>query len=385
MKNIIIVGAGFAGLEAAGVLSGKIGKNGSFRTVVIDRKANSDFLPILPDVVSGRINPGNAQLNIGEYLAALGVEFINDEAASINLNQRSILLASGKALDYEYLILAVGSETNFYNREDLRQLVYKIDDVNDALRLRKAIQEELKSSILIIGGGYTGIEVATNISALVGLKATELNLFVVDIAKDILGPLPEWMKSYVRNNLINCKVRVFNGISLVSYDGNTAVLSDGMKIKEALVVWAAGVKAPAIISSLNVPCDRQGRIIVDKFLNFHDKEYAVGDCAAFNVKGVPIRMAVQFSIYQARVAAMNITREIANREKRQYYPLDMGFLVPMANKLACGMVLGIKITGFIGWLMHWFMCIYRTRRLSSKIGIIMDLFSTRRLKCRNGH
>ncbi len=374
MKNIVVLGAGFAGLEAARTLSKRKQALCGYRIILIDKKTTSDFLPILPDVVSGRIDPQNARAVIRASLNSQYVEFINDEAVSVDLKSKYIYLSKGTNLSYDYLILAVGSETNFFNRPDFVNVVYRIDEVVDAVKLKDKLKSLQSKTILVIGGGYTGVEVSTAVARL--FKQMNLpagDIYIVDVAKDILGPLPEWMKNYVRANFVKQKINILTGVSLESYDGKKAILSDGREFSDAVVIWAPGVKAPALVANLGLKSDRQSRLLTDKFLSVAPGVYAAGDCAAFAYKDKILRMAVQFSIFQARVAAMNVCREISGRNKLEYKPVDLGYVVPMANKTACGEILGIRVKGFVAWLMHWFMCIYRSQDSKARFGILKDL------------
>ena len=381
MRNIVIIGAGFGGLQAARVLSAGRKRINGHNIILVDKKKTSDFLPILPDVISGRIQPQNAQAEIKELSAKLRIDFINEEIISVDLKTKTAVFLSGSAIEYEYLILAAGSETNFYNKIDLAGIVYKIDGVADVIRLKTVLANSPGRPVLVIGGGYTGIEVATNIAV---SRAGESSIFVVDIGKDILGPLPDWMKNYVRQNLKKLKINVLTGVSLDSYDGAKVVLSDGRSFDGPIVVWAPGVKTPAFINNLGVNLDRQGRVVVDEFLGVGSGVYAAGDCAAFNHNGAALRMAVQFAILEGQAAARNILREINGLGRARYNPIDLGYIVPMANALSCGIVMGIKIKGVISWFMHWVMCIYRSQSLSTKIGIIRNLFSKRLIEVTGG-
>lgn len=373
-RDIVIVGAGFGGIEAAKILCKTKDKLANFRIVLIDKKETSDFLPILPDVVGGRIEPKNARVHIKKYVAHWGIEFVNDKVESIELNEKKIRLDSGKVVDYDYLILAVGSETNFYDKEMWRDFVYTIDNLTDAIRLRDDLKENPNRPVLVIGGGYTGIEIATNIAMLFSnLKIPAHTINIVEVAKSILGPLPEWMKLYVKMNLDALEIGVLTGVSLENYDEKRAVLSNGMTFDSPFVVWTPGVKASRTVSRLGVPGDRQDRIIVDKFLRFHEKTYALGDCASFNQQGRPLRMAVQFSVFQARTVARNIIGEVTGKQQKEYSPRDLGYLVPMANAKACGILGTLKVKGIIAWWMHYIMSIYRSLRFKNKVGIIKNL------------
>jgi NADH dehydrogenase FAD-containing subunit len=126
-----------------------------------------------------------------------------------------------------------------------------------------------------------------------------------------------------------------------------------------------------------LPCeqDSQGRLKVDRTLSFTEGAFAAGDAAAFVKKGRALRMAVQFSLNEGHLAAENVLRLCAGRKKlKMYRPVDMGYLVPMANFCACGTVLRVPVLGLAGWLLHYTMCIYRSLTLRHRLGIVSDIF-----------
>ena len=137
----------------------------------------------------------------------------------------------------------------------------------------------------------------------------------------------------------------------------------------------AGVQTPLFVRDLPFDKDKQGRLIVDAHMRFSDGCFAVGDAASFSYKGKTLRMAVQFSMAQARVAAKNILGLIRGEKKSvRYQPIDLGLLVPLANKKACGKVLGLRVWGFAGWFLHYLMCIYRSISFKNRFGVFCDAF-----------
>ncbi len=376
MGDILIIGGGFAGIWAAKVLSKNCSKLNGRRILLVDLKKTSDFLPILPDVVGGRINKENATLDLADCLDKLGVNFQQGEVTKIDTQNKEVFLKNGDVLSYEFLIVSCGSLTNFYGRDELSRSALKLDTADDALILQNIVSTYPEKKILVIGGGYTGVEVASNLARLLRhRKIKKYSIQIVERGEDILGPLPEWMKDYCRVNLCRLRVGVHTGCSLAEIKENSAKLSNGMEFDDCLIVWAAGVTTPAFVRDLKFEKDKQGRLIVDDNMMFTKASFAVGDAASFKYKGQTIRMAVQFSIAEAVVAAQNILRVIAGQKKLvRYRPLDLGLLVPMANRRACGKVLFFRVSGLLGWFFHYCMCIYRTLSFRNRFGIFCDAF-----------
>lgn len=376
MGDILIVGGGFAGLRAAKILSKNRPKLNGRRIILVDLKKTFDFLPILPDVVGGRIQRENACLDLADYLEKLGVNFEQAEVAKIDTETKEVFLKSGNVLTYEFLIISCGSLTDFYGMDELQRRALKLDTADDAMILANIVSTYPGKKILVIGGGYTGIEVAGNLALLLRRKKIKkYSINVIERGEDILGPLPEWIKDYCRVNLCSLRVNIHTACSLKEVNDNRVKLSNGMEFDDYLIVWAAGVVTPVFVQDLKFEKDRQGRLSVNDRLMFSDRCFAVGDAASFKYKGQTLRMAVQFSISEAAVAAKNILRIIAGQKKLiKYRPMDLGLLVPMANRKACGKVFFLRVRGVLGWVFHYMMCMYRSLSLKNRFGIFCNAF-----------
>lgn len=376
MGDIVIIGGGFGGLEAARILSGNKRKLNGRRILLVDSKKTFDFLPMLPEVAGTRIRKESAFLDLAEHLEKRGVNFEQDEAIKVDPEKKEVFLKSGGVLNYEFLVVSCGSMTNFYGQDDVQRRALKLDSVDDAMVLASTVTTYPAKKILIIGGGYTGVEVASSLACyLRRKKIKKYSVTIVERGGDILGPLPEWMKDYCYSNLCSLRINIFTECSLKEITDTCAKLSNGLEFADYLIVWTAGVITPAFLRDLKFEKDRQGRLNVDAAMMFDDRCFAVGDAACFKYKGAPIRMSVQFSIAQASVAAKNILRLIAGQKKLiKYRPLDLGFLVPMANRKACGKVLFFRVWGFLGWSFHYAMCIYRSLGQHNRWGVFRDAF-----------
>jgi len=374
MGDIVIIGGGFAGLEAARVLSKRRSKLGERRILLVDAKSHFDFLPILPDVAGGRVDKNHASMEMAQYLEDLGVNFSQDEVVKIDTDKKEVFLKSSHVLSYEFLILASGSVTNFFNNKDIQRVALKLDTSDDAQMLKNVVTTYPTKNILVIGGGYTGVEIASQLACLLKhKKVKKYSLNIIEKGEDILGVLPDWMKDYCRINLCSLRVHMYAECSLKEVNEQSVKLSNGLEFSNYLLIWTAGVQTPAFVRELKFDKDKQGRLSVGTDLSFDKNSFAIGDAACFKYKDKPLRMSVQFSIAQARVAASNIIRLIAKKEKMvPYRPLDLGFLVPLANRKACGKILFFKVWGLLGWLCHYGMCIYRSLSLKNRLGLVRD-------------
>jgi len=362
MKKIIIAGCGFAGISAFYKLSSFKEKLDLDITLIND-KGEAHFLPVLPDCLGRNINPNHLVFDLMSLGKKNSFNFIKDKVTSVDLASKTVRTRT-LALEYDYLIIASGSETNFYGNNEVKKRAFKLDDASDAAALKKALDEKSYDSYLIAGAGYTGVEVATNLRVYLKKRNIDKRIILVERAPSILGPLPQWMKDYVLNNLkkLNIEVSLNSSIERVEESFDNSML-----------IWAAGVRTADFIQDLKTEKSTQGRLKVDEYLRVNDSCFAVGDAAYFAYKNNFLRMAVQFAIMEGRCSASNIIRSIKGKRLIKFKPLDLGLIIPMANNKACGKILGINIRGFLPVLAHYFMCIYRSYGWKNKLGFLKDL------------
>lgn len=368
-KRVVIIGCGFAGFYAANFLS-RFRKE--IELVVIDRRDTFDFLPALPDLIGRGIDPDCLASSIYEIGRKYGFNFIKDEVVAIDLENRIIQGYQG-SIKYDYLIIASGTETNFYGNSTIKDYAFTIDSVLDLKKVSESLKNRRYNSYLISGGGYTGVEVATNLRRFFDKNSIDGNIIIVEKGPSILGPLPQWMKDYTIDNLKKLKVDILTNTSIAKIEEDGILLSSGQKYLKPMLFWVAGVKTAGFIQNLEVEKNPQGRVKVDGYLRIKDNCFVVGDCANIAYQNSFLRMAVQFSIYEAVSAAKNVMRSIKGGELKIYKPLDMGYIIPMANNKSCGEVLGLSFRGVLPTLMHFSMCIYRLNGLKNKIKFLKGL------------
>jgi len=381
MYRLVIAGGGFAGVSALRALArAPKSLRDKIEILLIDKKPYFEFLPMLPDISGGWLGPDRLRRSLDELAGSVGAGFVRERIDNLDLNNK-IVKTAGQDIAYDQLIIATGSETNFYGNDFLRKRCSYIDNVEDAISVRKKILDKARKgsiNIVVIGGGYTGIELASNLDILLRKNGLAHTVYIAERAKEVLMMLPGWMRDEVKKDLNLLQFVTLLLKYLNEYDVNTLLLESGKKIQDAVCIWTAGVKTPEFIDDLDVPKEKS-RIVVDKYLRplgFEEKGvFAAGDSAYFDSAGDgrPLRMAVMFSMGQGKIAARNILNSLGCKPLREYSPVDLGYLIPVANGNAPGMVLGVNIHGLLGYIMHYFMCIYRSET-GKRTGILKDLF-----------
>ncbi|MDO8663003.1 MAG: FAD-dependent oxidoreductase [Candidatus Omnitrophota bacterium] len=371
MKKVIIIGGGFAGLASLFRLS-RYKKRFDLAITLISDREQVNFLPMLPDCLGRSVKTKHLLFNLADLSAKKYFNLLKSRVIAVDLKKKEVV-TSGQSLNYDFLIISSGTETNFYGNNMAREHSFKLDSVEDAAFLFEALEKNSYAAYLIAGGGYTGIEVATNLRVYLEKRKIGRKIVIIERAPAILGPLPQWLKNCVEDNLKRLDIEVIVNSTIEKIETESTSLADGRTFNHAMLIWAAGVRTADFIQNLEVEKNPQGRIKVDEYLRVNDACFAAGDTAYFLYKHNFLRMAVQFAIAQGACSAKNIIRSLAGKRLIEYKAADLGLIVPMANNHGCGRILGMKMRGFLPVFFHYFMCIYRSYGFKNKIGIIKDL------------
>jgi NADH dehydrogenase len=370
-QRIIILGAGFAGLSLARKLSSS-GLN--LDILLVDKKDVSDFLPLLPDLIGRNLHPDYLSINLEQFCRKIKCKFLLADCLGVDLTRKEVRLSRG-IFAYDYLVMASGSETNFYGNEVIKNCAHTLDSVADARKIIQALKQRSYDNYIVCGGGYTGVEAATNLQVFLIKNKINKRVIIIERAPKILSMVPEWMQAYVKLNLNQLGIEIFTDSVIEKAENSSVYLNNNRSFPNAFLIWVAGVKTAAYIQDLQVEKNAQGRIKTDDFLRLNDSCFVAGDAAYFNAGGNYLRMAIQFAITQGDQAADNLIRSIKGKQLVQFKPRDLGYIIPLANNKACGQIMGFDFKGFFPLLLHYSMCIYRSYGLRSKSGILRNLLS----------
>ncbi|MCF7892441.1 MAG: FAD-dependent oxidoreductase [Candidatus Omnitrophica bacterium] len=365
-KNIVIIGAGFGGIAAAKYLAKNKKELKDYAIHLIDKKKNYEFIPMLPDLIAGWLEPEAISLNLEKFSQKKGINFVCDSVQKIDREKKKII-TKNREIAYQYLIIAAGSKTNFFANTELSLNCRKLDSVKDALKIKNDLldkAQQKKINIVVVGGGYTGLEIATNAHFLLTKNKLPFSITVVEKAPEILKMVSDRIKQIAKSELNRLGIKVITGDSLQKYKGEHAQLESGRKIKNAFCIWSAGVETSDFIQNLEAKKDK-GRLLVDQNLNLKGKNekrvFVAGDSAAFATQaGKSLRMAIMFAIGQGKIAAKNIINSLQGKKISSYQPIDLGYLIPLTYKKAPGIVIGAPVGPKLGYFLHYYMCFYRS-------------------------
>jgi NADH dehydrogenase len=375
-KRVVIVGAGFAGLNCAERLAGH--KN--LDVVVLDKNNYQQFQPLLYQVATGTLSPDNAAFNLRSILAShKNVDVTMTEIQSVDLATRTAYSVNGDAFQGDFLVLAAGAEANFFGIPGVREHALPLYSLTDAERLRSRLLEALEAAdreagkkpeplrFVVIGGGATGVEIAGAIGDL--LQRTPRNVFkhvdlkrasvtLIDMANTVLTPFSAHSQGYVTDMLRQRGVELRLGASVREVAKDAVLLSDGTRMPAQLVIWAGGLKASRLSASLGIKPGRGGRVDVQPDLSVAGSPgvYALGDFANFKTSaGEALPQLASVAQQAGRHCAKNIIAALSGEPGKPFEYLDKGIMAMVGRNAAVAEVGAHRhpVTGtlaFAAWL-----------------------------------
>ena len=404
--RIVIAGGGFAGLYAAMHFNKRLARRSDVEVTLISRENFILFTPMLHEVAAGDLYPGDIVNPLRRILRHM--KFIDADVQAVDLNARRIHCIASVAdreleFEFDHLLLTLGSETNFFNMDGVRDWSVTMKSLSDAALLRNRMVALLEEASLqndeasrrqlltfvTAGGGFSGTETTGAVNDFVRetvryypqLREELIRVVVVHPGNFILPELGEELGRYAERKLRERKVEVIKGPRVANYDGVVVTLSDGTSIPAATLIWTAGVKPSAVIASL--PCEKvRGRLLVSEYLAVTGVPglWAAGDCAA-----VPILNTENFhpptaqhGLREGVTVAKNIEATILDRSLRPFRYKMMGQLASIGHRTGVAMVFGIKFSGFIAWWFWRSVYLMKLPGLAKKLRVMvswtLDLF-----------
>jgi NADH dehydrogenase len=370
--RVVIVGAGFGGLSAAKAL-----KNTDVDVVVIDKNNHHLFQPLLYQVATAALSPGDiAQPIRTELRGNKNLQVILDEVISID-KENSILELSNGVLEFDYLILAPGNRHSYFGNDEWEKYAPGLKDLNDAIFMREKIlksfekaernyknKEEYKrnTSFVIVGGGPTGVELAGAIAEIARktilkdfplIKAKDITVKLVDGADRLLNQYDKSLSEYTKVTLEKMGVEVILSTMVKSVEQDLVITNNG-KFESSNIIWAAGNKASPLLETLETELDRAGRALVNPDMSIIDYEniFVIGDASYIvDANGKTVPGIAPAAMQQARyVADLIVDRKKLNARKPFKY-LDKGSMATIGRAKAIAQVGKLKFKGFIAWMM----------------------------------
>ncbi len=373
-KDIVILGAGFGGLQLA---RGLRRTWPAARVTLVDQHPYHLFTSNLFEVASADAEVAPTKrlresitLPLGGFAERAGITCIEASVTDINLARREIT-AGGKVRGYDYLALALGSESDYLGIPGAAEHSLPLKTLKDALRVRNAVdfaverhrQDAVKAvtRIVVAGGGYTGVELAGELAGLLDLLCWKYGeprhkaeIEVVEATNQLIPGFDGDMSRELYGRLRDLGVRVRLQAAITEVDAGHVTLETGDSISYDVLVWSAGVRAkPLPFSGTSPELDRKGRVLTDAFLRARGYRdvFALGDCASIvSAAGVPVPGSAQDAWHEARYLARAIPQLDRNKNPNPYAPSRHGFIVSCGGRWAAVSAGPVSVRGFLGYL-----------------------------------
>jgi len=391
-RRIVVLGGGFAGVSCTRKLEELFKDDGSVELVLVSKDNFLLFTPMLPQVASGMIETRHVVMPIRTITKKAifyegGVKNIDPYGKVVNLwgsgDRRGI------SIHYDYLVVALGSETNFFGMRDLEKNAYQMKTLNDAVLVRNRIidmleQAEnetnpiLKESMLtfvVAGGGFAGVETAGEIMDLLldvikyyrNISARDIRVVVLEALPAILPGFSESLARFAQDKLTERGIDIRTQTAVTSFDGSEVVIkrlgpakadsADAQaaeSIQTRTVIWTAGVTPVNTIKRSLFRTER-GKIIVDETLGVKDFPgvFAIGDCALFLDPETerPLPPTAQIADAQAKVAAYNLQALLQHKSPKRFEYRSRGQMAIIGKRTGIALFLGMNIHGLLAWIL----------------------------------
>ena len=370
-KKILILGSGFGGTYCLKHLVRSLNKNENVETIMISNENFFLFSPLLHEAAMSSVETRHIAYPIRTLHWRDRFHFVHAGIKKINLSAHQVITSSG-TYDYDYLVMALGSITNTSELESREENVFTLKTLHDAMLLRNHVirvfeqanthrEPEIQKQLLtfvVAGGGYVGIQLITQISDLVrknlvktykDIDPNNIRIILVEAEAKIVASLHTKFGAYIMKQLqdMGIEVRLKSRVTLVWKD--RLEINGKEIIPTGTLIWVTGVIANPRIAELAAEKDRQGRVLVNEYLEVpgFPGVYAVGDCAHFDDprSGTPIPPRAHIAVRQAKAVARNLLAEIRGRDKKPYFYDNSAEIVSLGDTKAIFRFRGLRLYG----------------------------------------
>lgn len=371
-KRILILGAGVAGAQAIKFIHRQFHGHQGYSLMVVDRQNFSTFAPMLHEAATGSVSSEHVTHPIREIIRCCLETFRQTSVRHIDVKAKTVQTDHGPVA-YDYLIVALGAKTNYFNVPGAEEHCFNLKTMDDAIILRRRIidafeeatrlprgpEREARLHFVIIGGGYTGVELAGQLADLFTKDFTKLypeiladepRITLVQGGERILPTLSARSaeKAMARLARLGINVRVNTRATSVSAEG--VALGEETNIDSKNVIWASGIVANGE-AFFDAELLQKGRVMVKATLQVpnHPEVFVIGDLSCVMEGNGPHPQTAQAAFEQAKFASRNLKKLITGEPLGAFYYHHKGDLVPIGDRWAIAEIHGLRFTGFLGW------------------------------------
>ena len=399
-KRIIILGGGFGGLYAALRLEKTLARDPEMEILLVNRENFFLFTPMLHEVAASDLDLTHIVNPVRKLLKH--VQFFDGDADDIDLSGRKVVVSHGAEhhvheLEYDHLVIALGSITNFFNLPGLQERALTMKSLGDAIYLRNKLISHLEEAdfeccalerqelltFVVAGGGFAGVETIASLNDFVrealrfypNLREEMLRVVLVHPSPVILPELGEKLGAYAQTKLAARKVEIRVNTRVTGVSERGVELSDGDAILTKTLVWTAGTSPNPLLEKLPCPKER-GRLLVNEFLEVPDWPgvWALGDCAL-----VPDRQTGKFcpptaqhALREGKILAENLLATVRGGGKKPFVFTTIGQLASIGRRTGVANIMGVNFSGFLAWWLWRTIYLSKLPRFEKKVRVALD-------------
>lgn len=395
--HLVILGAGFAGLTLARDLAQA--KGDAVRITLLDRHNYHLFTPLLYQVAAWGLDPYDIAHQVREITGPDGIHFQRALITGIDLDARQVQLDEGAPIVYDYLAIALGSTTNFFDNQGAKQYALALKWLEEGVAIRHKLIDCLEQAsitpqgperdalltFVVVGGGATGVETAAALVDLLNqvlqveypaVNPHDVHVHLIQADKKLLGHMGDQLARIALQRLHELGVEVWLETRAKQIGDRQLTTDDGRTIPTRTVIWTTGVRAPDVVANLDAPHSKGGSLVVDTYLQVKGRPgvYALGDNAHVTdpQSGEAVPLLAQAAVDEAHAVAKNICRALAGQPQQPYRYHSLGNALALGRAEGIIETKGVVISGLLGWLGWRFIHLARTTGLRNKLVTLID-------------
>ncbi|NLL31256.1 MAG: FAD-dependent oxidoreductase [Clostridiales bacterium] len=373
-NKIVVLGAGYGGVQTAKRLAKKYKKNNDVEITLIDKNPYHTLMTELHEVAGGRVHPESVQVELAKIFGKTKVNVVIDYIEEVNTDKK-VVKTTNEKYEYDYLVIGTGSEPAFFGVPGVKENGFTLWSFEDALRIREHIQEMFaKASIeknankrkemltfVVAGSGFTGIEMAGELLEWKSVLAnkynvdeSEVTLKVVEAMGTILNMLDRDQADKAERYMTKHGMEILKNSPIVEVTKNEVILKNGNKIKTNTLIWTCGIQGNQEAKEYGLETARTGRLQTNEYMQAVGKEnvFVVGDMAYYEEeKGKGTPQIVEAAIQTADTVVNNIVASIEDKEMVKFQGKYHGFMVSIGGRYCVANLMGMKLSGFFAMLM----------------------------------
>ncbi|PDW04106.1 NAD(P)/FAD-dependent oxidoreductase [Candidatus Viridilinea mediisalina] len=370
--QIVILGAGYAGLRTAIDLDRLLRQRGrDDEVILVDQHPYHQLIQVIHLAATDAIPDKKAIYELAPLLCNSTVRLEQGRVTRIEPLERQVRFEDGRSLAYDRLAITLGAETSYAGVAGAREHTLPLHTFEHALRLRDHVvqqfaaaaqerdpkQQRILQTIAIVGGGYTGCQLAGELVTWAddlcrdsGAPRSEVRVALIERSNYLLPQFGDWATQAAELVLDRQGVSVYRNTLVEAVEPRMLHIQGERVLRAATIVWAAGIAGPELLAASGLAVEEHGRVMVDRYLRVHDQAliFAAGDCAAVpnSLDGGTVPATASYAMRQGAHLATTLLAEVEGRAPRSYEPLRLGELVSLGPHYAVGNPLGLPMTGY---------------------------------------